>query len=58
MLYIYSRGRNAEMSVQMVAKLAEPVNSHRIIIKFYIFRDRNNLLTISVQKLTSISAEL
>lgn len=50
MLYVYTQVRNAEMNLQMEAKLANPVNIHRIIIKFFILMDRNDLHTISVQK--------
>lgn len=38
----------------MDAKLAKPVDIHKVIIKFYNFLDRNDLLIISVQRVNSI----
>ena len=48
MLHIYIQVKNAEMNLQTDANLAKHI--HRVIIKIYTFTDRNDLLTISRQR--------
>lgn len=48
MLYIYSQVRNDEMDSQGDAKLTKSVSINRVIIKFYIFMDRDDLFTVHV----------